>query len=577
MKTKTKCVTGIMTIMLCAALATPLTGCGPADSVAATVNGVDIRESTITERIMAIRSGNASYNDNVVWANALVLSNLTPATLRERMIEAQIEQILIKEIAEERGMSVDASEIDATVQQAKRTIGGTDANWTSALKKQGYATEDDFRDMLEVNDLALKIYENMDIEPTADELVNYVLANASTYRGKRSSAIIIASSQSAVDPQGQSGGESSGTEASPEEGQPATTEEQPAQEEQPATTEEQPAQEEQPATTEEQPAQAPPASLAEETAAIMEKLNSGVSFESLVAEYSTDAASKEKSGDMGWGSNTSYDTTYQQVLDTLAVGQVSEPFVGTDGSTYIVKCTEEFYPPAEGEGTISYNDVPESIVDDVRTQWIEANRQAKFTELINARKEASEITINPMPNGLPYDVDMGIATASPTTDEEGNPTYATSQPDAVQSALGQGLLIEDKLEGTGAAAGPGSKVTVIYSGRLEDGTYFDNTGEPYTFILGGASVIKGWDAGLVGMKIGGIRILTIPPSLGYGSQDRGTIPPDSTLIFEIQLISIEGEEPAPADTPAVEGEGDGAQPEGEAPADEANIGETPAE
>ena len=109
--------------------------------------------------------------------------------------------------------------------------------------------------------------------------------------------------------------------------------------------------------------------------------------------------------------------------------------------------------------------------------------------------------------------------------------------------MGNGLTIEDKLIGEGIVAEEYSIITVHYSGRLESGKYFDSTNEvgkePFRFTLGAGQVIKGWDQGLIGMKVGGKRKLTIPPSLGYGDRDMGIIPPNSTLIFIIELIEVE--------------------------------------
>ncbi|MFL3027682.1 MAG: FKBP-type peptidyl-prolyl cis-trans isomerase [Candidatus Neomarinimicrobiota bacterium] len=106
-----------------------------------------------------------------------------------------------------------------------------------------------------------------------------------------------------------------------------------------------------------------------------------------------------------------------------------------------------------------------------------------------------------------------------------------------------GLIIEDKLIGEGNVAEQYSIVTVHYSGRLQSGKYFDSTNEigrePFRFTLGAGQVIKGWDQGLIGMKVGGKRKLTIPPSLGYEDRDMGVIPPNSTLIFVIELIEVE--------------------------------------
>jgi len=105
------------------------------------------------------------------------------------------------------------------------------------------------------------------------------------------------------------------------------------------------------------------------------------------------------------------------------------------------------------------------------------------------------------------------------------------------------LIIEDIIVGQGAEAVKHSIITVNYTGWLEDGTKFDsslNPGrEPLRFTLGAGQMIQGFDQGIVGMKVGGKRKLTIPPNLGYGSQDKGIIPPNSTLIFELDLLIVE--------------------------------------
>ena len=106
------------------------------------------------------------------------------------------------------------------------------------------------------------------------------------------------------------------------------------------------------------------------------------------------------------------------------------------------------------------------------------------------------------------------------------------------------LLIEDIIVGEGDEANDFNKVVVNYTGSLEDGSIFDsslNPGrEPFTFTLGAGSVIKGWDLGVKGMKVGGKRKLTIPPELGYGENGAGSvIPPGSTLIFEVDLLEVE--------------------------------------
>ena len=105
------------------------------------------------------------------------------------------------------------------------------------------------------------------------------------------------------------------------------------------------------------------------------------------------------------------------------------------------------------------------------------------------------------------------------------------------------LTIEDIIVGEGTEAVKHSIVTVNYTGWLEDGSKFDsslNPGrEPFRFTVGAGQVIQGWDQGIPGMKIGGKRKLTIPPSMGYGNSDNGAIPANSVLIFEVDLLVVE--------------------------------------
>ena len=110
--------------------------------------------------------------------------------------------------------------------------------------------------------------------------------------------------------------------------------------------------------------------------------------------------------------------------------------------------------------------------------------------------------------------------------------------------MDNGLVIEDIIEGDGKEANDYNKVVVNYTGKLEDGSIFDSSlspgKEPFTFTLGVGSVIKGWDTGVKGMKVGGKRKLTIPPELGYGDRGAGNvIPPKATLIFEVELLEVE--------------------------------------
>jgi FKBP-type peptidyl-prolyl cis-trans isomerase len=137
---------------------------------------------------------------------------------------------------------------------------------------------------------------------------------------------------------------------------------------------------------------------------------------------------------------------------------------------------------------------------------------------------------------------------SPTMSEE-QTSSATPTPGPVQTLEG-GLQVQDLVVGDGEEAKSGMIVSVHYSGWLAEaaedgsvttGTMFDSSLErqPYSFTLGAGGVIRGWDVGVAGMKVGGTRVLLIPPSMGYGSQGAGdVIPPNATLLFQVQLLGV---------------------------------------
>jgi hypothetical protein len=142
--------------------------------------------------------------------------------------------------------------------------------------------------------------------------------------------------------------------------------------------------------------------------------------------------------------------------------------------------------------------------------------------------------------------------AGPTaTPPDASPVAVT--PPAPAEPAAPGVVITELALGSGDVAGPGDHVTVHYVGTLADGTEFDSSRKrtrPFDFTLGAHQVIKGWDEGVAGMKVGGHRKLTIPPSLGYGEHGQPpAIPPSATLTFDIELLAIEHASAANASSP----------------------------
>ena len=147
---------------------------------------------------------------------------------------------------------------------------------------------------------------------------------------------------------------------------------------------------------------------------------------------------------------------------------------------------------------------------------------------------------------IPAIITAVLAVGAMTSDAQ-NPSADTAKPTAVTgnpTKTASGLEYWDIKAGTGAVATKGQQVRVHYTGWLTDGKKFDSSvdrGQPFVFPLGGGRVIKGWDEGVAGMKVGGKRQLRISPDLGYGARGTpgGPIPPNATLIFDVELLGTQ--------------------------------------
>ncbi len=153
-----------------------------------------------------------------------------------------------------------------------------------------------------------------------------------------------------------------------------------------------------------------------------------------------------------------------------------------------------------------------------------------------SNQKTNNSQINLTPSIYPSPTQLPVATSSANAiiaSEEANMNNVITTAD--------GLQMQDEIVGTGAEVKSGNTVTVNYLGTLTDGTKFDSSydrNQPFTTQIGVGQVIKGWDEGIVGMKVGGKRKLIIPANLGYGNQPAGSIPPNSTLVFEVELVSV---------------------------------------
>jgi FKBP-type peptidyl-prolyl cis-trans isomerase FkpA len=176
--------------------------------------------------------------------------------------------------------------------------------------------------------------------------------------------------------------------------------------------------------------------------------------------------------------------------------------------------------------------------------WVAGQEQIAWREhrcILHVHAPTETLAHFPTASGLASDQNrLSPATICPLSDLIQRNNMATI-------ATSSGLQYEDKVVGDGAEAAAGNHVTVHYTGWLQNddgsaGAKFDSSkdrNDPFQFGLGGGQVIKGWDEGVQGMKIGGTRTLIIPASLGYGARGAGgVIPPNATLIFEVELLGV---------------------------------------
>jgi len=426
--------------------------------IAATVDDVEVREADITHTVESMRSdsyGNLMADEE--WAVTLVWSDFTPETLRDHVIKNQFAiPIMVLNDAAELGIYPDQVAVDLIIEEQQEYF-GKGVEWTNFINAMGFADDLSYRRFLEAQDVISRLMNSMyeDSEPTQEEIDDFLAEYAPQLVGKKSSAVII------------------------------VVEDEEAYEE---------------ALQQAQRAQS--------------ALASGMDFATVSDTYSKAYMDLEPGGDMGWQALTNLPDEYYLALDELSVGEVSG-IVESDYYLFIIYCTDEYQIGDEGFD-------PDAVPDDMREEILDALPEFLETERPNKYYadllESDRITINPMPSGLPYDVDLKLA--------------------------GELEIIDDEI-GDGPEAAEGDLIRVTYVGTLEDGTVFDatylNETGYFEFVLGEGEVIKGWDQGLLGMRVGGKRTLIIPAAFGYGASGSGSIPAYASLRFEIELLAVNGD------------------------------------
>lgn len=335
-----------------------LVGCGGTNygytgGVAATVNGSEIEEDTITKYIQDFRTSSDLTSDQD-WANWMNENSLDPSTVRSQVIDYYTEVELKKQACDEKGISVDQSEVDEHIESMKSNY-SSDEEWQSALSSTGIS-EDQYRQAIEEGFRDEALMENVagdSAEADDSEVLEMLNSYYTMFDGaKRSSHILFSSDDEAT-----------------------------AQE-------------------------------------VLDQINAGtLDFADAAKQYSTDTASAENGGDVGWDATNTFVDAYTTALGELSKGEVSG-LVTSDYGIHIIKCTDEF----SCDGTAdSLDDYPSEFVDYISNIVKSQNQSSAYNDWFTSYKDQADIQINDMPEDVPYNLDMTqYESEEGTTDESGD-------------------------------------------------------------------------------------------------------------------------------------------------------------
>lgn len=337
--------------------------------VAATVNGVNITEDTITKQIMSTRSA-LGYDSDEDWAQYLVDNGITPEEYRESVIDSYARQYLLSQAISDYNVTVSDEEVNEAWNEAAASYDSEDA-FIDQLSVMGY-TEDTYKESLRSSLQQEKLREEVAgvDDPTDDEIIAYANEHLDEYNDARRSSHILFKVASDADD---------------------------------ATKEE----------------------VRAEAQSVLDKINAGeISFEDAAKEYSEDS-SADNGGDVGWDKLTTFVSDYQDALSALDVDQVSG-IVESSYGFHIIKCTGHFY--VDGSVT-SIDQIPE----DLRNQFSDTIKTEEegtaYNDWLNNYVDEADIQINEMPTDVPYNVSLeGVTPTSET--EEGASGDETTQDEA---------------------------------------------------------------------------------------------------------------------------------------------------
>lgn len=314
---------------------------GLTGGIAATVNGVEIEEDKVTRAINNMRI-NYGYTEDDEWKDYLDGQSKTVESMRYEIIGQLVDQELVEQCAETRGVTTDDEEIQSYVDKVAENYSSEEA-WLNAVDEAGWESLDKYKESLRFSILEKKLQDQFDAEVEAEledgaNMLAEIQDSAASYDGaKRISHILFSEEDS---------------------------------------------------------------ELANE---VYEKVNSGeLSFEDAVAEYSIDEDTKENGGDMGWDMLESFTTECTEAITELEVGSITEPTSDKYGLS-IIKVTEEWSAPEE---IVSVSDVPDVFVEKIRENAIETDGDERYEDWLDGIHPDNDIQVNPIPDGVPYWVDL---------------------------------------------------------------------------------------------------------------------------------------------------------------------------
>ncbi len=314
------------------------TDTGLTGGVAATVNGTEIEEDKVTRYInnFRIRGGYETEED---WKKYLEDNSYTVESMRDEVLDTLIDQELVIQCADQRGVTATDEEIDGYVQEMRSNYSSDEA-WQTGLEGAGFDDENAYREALRYSILNKKLEEGFDAEnqPTDEELLTQAQSQITTYDGaKRSSHILFGKDD-------------------------------------------------------------------KETAQnVLDQIRNGeIDFAAAATEYSTDTGSAQNGGDVGWDKLTTFVTEYQEALDNMNVGDVSD-LVESEYGYHIITVTEQFNAP---ETLTSTDQVPEAFMEQIKSSITSTGSDEAKDAWLEQMRETNDVVINPMPEGLPYWVQL---------------------------------------------------------------------------------------------------------------------------------------------------------------------------